>query len=81
MTVEYVVEFLEPDSSFGPGTKIGEIWDARNIGWSRYDRIPGKAFATIAQTSPILPLLVPLSMTHTVPDSHREVISHRAQLY
>lgn len=77
MTVEYVVEFLEPDSSFGPGTKIGEIWDARNIGWSRYDRIPGKAFATVAQTSPILPLLVPLQthvrITRITPQQTTEV--------
>lgn len=61
--VEYVVEFFDSDLSFGPGTKIGELWEARNIGWSRYDRLPGKAFMTLYQDSPHLRLFNPLT-TH-----------------
>jgi hypothetical protein len=77
VSVEYVLEFLEADSSFGPGTKLGELWDVRNVGWSRYDRIPGKAFATVAQSSPLLPLLQPLSthvrITRITPQQTTEV--------
>jgi hypothetical protein len=61
--VEYAVELFSSDASFGPGTKLAEIWDARNLGWSRYSRLPGKAFLTLAQTSPYLSLLTPLT-TH-----------------
>lgn len=60
---EYVIEFFNSGSTFGPNTKLGEVWDARNVGWSRYDRLPGKAFLTLAQSSAILPLLTPLT-TH-----------------
>lgn len=60
MGVEYAIEVFDSGSSFGPGTKVAELWDARNLGWSRYDRIPGKAFCTLAQQSPTLPLLSPL---------------------
>lgn len=60
---EYAIELFNSDATFGPNTKLGEIWDARNIGWSRYDRLSGKAFFTLAQTSPALALLVPLT-TH-----------------
>lgn len=63
MTVDYVVELFGRDASFGPGTKLAEIWDARNVGWSAYDRIPGKAFLTLRQISNTLPLFVPLE-TH-----------------
>jgi hypothetical protein len=63
VAVDYCIEAFDSNSQFGPGVKFAEVWDARNIGWSRYDRIPGKGFCTLAQSSPILPLLVPLS-TH-----------------
>lgn len=62
---EYVIEFFDSGSTFGPNTKLGEVWDARNVGWSRYDRLPGKAFFTLAQSSAILPLLTQLT-THVV---------------
>ena len=60
---EYAIEMFSSDANFGPGTKIGEIWDARNLGWSSYDRIPGKAFFTVSQLSSFLSLLDPL-LTH-----------------
>jgi hypothetical protein len=61
MPVEYCVELFDGSGSGrGPGTKVAELWDARNLGWSRYDRLPGKAFATLYQTSPFLSLLEPL---------------------
>ncbi|NJD27201.1 MAG: hypothetical protein FIA92_02765 [Chloroflexi bacterium] len=64
MTVEYCVELFDgAGSGRGPGSKIAEVWDARNVGWSRYDRLPGKGFFTLYQTSPALSLLVPL-VTH-----------------
>lgn len=63
MGVEYVIELFSPDASFGPGTKVGELWGARNCGWSAYDRRPGKGFATVSQRDPLLPLLDPL-LTH-----------------
>ena len=62
-TVEYVIELFDSSATFAPNVKLGELWDARNLGWSRYDRLPGKAFATLAQTSKLLPFLVPLT-TH-----------------
>jgi hypothetical protein len=62
-SVEYVIELLANDALFGPGAKLAEVWDARNIGWSTYDRMPGKGFLTLSQTSPLLPLFVPLG-TH-----------------
>jgi hypothetical protein len=61
--VEYVVELYDDDASFGPNNKLAEVWDARNVGWSSYDRLPGKAFLTLSQTSTLLPLFVPLE-TH-----------------
>lgn len=61
--VEYVVELFDSGGTFGPNTKLAEIWDARNVGWSRYDRLPGAAFFTLYQTSPHLSHLSPL-VTH-----------------
>lgn len=61
--VEYVIETYESNGTFGPGSKTGEIFDFRNVGWSRYDRLPGKAFATLYQTSPHLSKFSPLT-TH-----------------
>lgn len=60
---EYAIELYNSGGTFGPNAKLGEIWDARNVGWSRYDRLSGKAFFTLAQTSPSLALLTPL-LTH-----------------
>lgn len=61
MPVEYCVELFDGSGTGrGPGTKIGEVWDARNVGWGRFDRLPGKGFFTLYQSSPILPLLNPL---------------------
>jgi hypothetical protein len=60
---EYVIELYDSNVSFGPNNKIAEVWDTRNIGWSRYDRLAGKAFFTLAQTSPNLALLEELT-TH-----------------
>lgn len=60
---EYVIEIYDSGATFGPNTKLAEVWDARNVGWSRYDRLPGKAFFTLSQSSAVLPLLVPLT-TH-----------------
>ena len=60
---EYVIELYDSGATFGPNNKLAEIWDARNVGWSKYDRLPGKAFFTLAQTSANLPLIVALT-TH-----------------
>ena len=60
---EYVIELFDSGASFGPGSRIGELWSARNLGWSAYDRIPGKAFATLAQSDVSLAWLSPLK-TH-----------------
>lgn len=60
---EYVIEILDSGATFGPGSKLGELWDARNLGWSAYDRIPGKAFFTLSQRSSMLSLITPLT-TH-----------------
>lgn len=61
--VEYVIEISDSGATFGPNVKLGEIWDARNLGWSAYDRLPGKGFLTLPQTSPTLALITPL-LTH-----------------
>ena len=61
--VEYVVELFSPGATFGPSTKIAEVWDLRNLGWSRYDRLPGRGFFTLYQTSPHLASIVPIT-TH-----------------
>jgi hypothetical protein len=61
MAVEYCIELYDgAGSGRGPGSKIAEVWDARNVGWGRYDRLPGKAFCTLYQDSPLLGLLDPL---------------------
>lgn len=57
MSVEYCIELLDSSASWGPNTKLAEIWDARNLGWSRYDRLTGRAFFTLSQSSPHLSLL------------------------
>lgn len=64
MTPEYCIELFDgAGAGRGPGTKVAEVWDARNVGWGRYDRLPGKAFCTLYQGSPILAFLEPL-VTH-----------------
>jgi hypothetical protein len=63
MSVEYVVELFDSGATFGPSTKLAEIWDARNLGWSRYDRMPGRGFLTLYQSSPHLASIVPI-VTH-----------------
>lgn len=63
MSVEYCLEVFDSGGTFGPNNKLGEIWDFRNVGWSRYDRLPGKAFATLYQDSPHLTKFSPL-LTH-----------------
>ncbi len=59
---QYVIEILDSGATFGPNAKLGELWDARNLGWSTFDRIPGKAFFTLSQRSPMLGLITPLTM-------------------
>lgn len=61
--VQYVIEILNSGATFGPNAKLGEVWDARNVGWSQYDRLPGKAFFTLRQNSPSVGLITPLT-TH-----------------
>lgn len=77
MSAEYCLEFYDSGATFGPNVKQGELWSARNVGWSRYDRIPGKAFCTMTQGDPLLPLLVPLTthvrMTRVAPAGNTEV--------
>jgi hypothetical protein len=63
MAVEYCLELYTSDGSFGPNVRLGELWGARNCGWSAYDRRPAKAFATLSQLDPLLSQLVPLT-TH-----------------
>ncbi len=57
MSVEYCVELFDSGATWGPNTKLAEVWDARNLGWSRYDRLAGRAFFTVGQDSPYLALL------------------------
>jgi len=57
MSVEYCVEIFDSDASWGPNVKLAEFYDARNLGWSRYDRLAGKAFLTLPQTSPYVSLI------------------------
>jgi hypothetical protein len=49
-TIEYAIEIFDSGGTFGPNLRLGEIWEARNLGWSRYDRVPGRAFFTLAHT-------------------------------
>jgi hypothetical protein len=60
---EYVIELYDSGATFGPNVKLAELWDSRNVGWSRYDRLAGKAFFTLDQTSKTLPFIVDLT-TH-----------------
>lgn len=60
---EYVIELYDSSGTFGPNNKLGEIWDALTVGWSRFDRIPGKAFFSLPQSSRSLSSIVPL-LTH-----------------
>lgn len=60
---EYCVELYDSGATFGPNTKVAEIWDALTVGWSRYDRLSGKAFFSLPQTSRSLSAIVPL-LTH-----------------
>jgi hypothetical protein len=50
--IEYCVELVASDANFGPGgAKLAELWDARNLGWSRFDGMPGRGFLTLPQRS------------------------------
>jgi hypothetical protein len=60
---EYVVELFTSGATFGPNVKVGELWDLRNLGWSRYDRMPGRGFFTLYQNSPQLANIIPIT-TH-----------------
>jgi hypothetical protein len=79
MSVEYVLELYSSDASWGPSTKLAEVWDARNLGWARYDRLAAKAFATLAQTSPHLSLITKLQthvkITRVAPSGNTEVFN------
>jgi hypothetical protein len=56
--IEYAIEVYASGAGFGPsGTAFMEIPDALNLGYSRYDRLPGKAFFTVPQSSPLVGLL------------------------
>lgn len=63
MRIEYVVELLSSDANFGPSTKVAELWDARNLGWSCFDAMPGRAFMTLSHRSAHLPFIEELE-TH-----------------
>jgi len=60
---EYVIELFDSSTTFGPNVKLAEFWDVRNLGWSRYDRLPGRGFFTLYQTSPHLASIIPI-ITH-----------------
>jgi hypothetical protein len=60
---EYAIELFDSSTTFGPNAKFAEIWDVRNLGWSRYDRLPGRGFFTLYQTSPHLASIIPI-ITH-----------------
>jgi len=76
---EYVIELFSRSSTFGPATKVGEIWDARNLGWSRYDRLPGRGFFTLYQDSPhlasIIPIITHVRVTRVTPAGSVEVFN------
>jgi hypothetical protein len=61
--VQYVVELFASDANWGPGVKQCELWGARNLGWSAYDRMSSKAFLTLSQNDPDTQYLIPLQ-TH-----------------
>lgn len=56
--VGYVVELFYPDANWGPGTKLCELSGVRNLGWSQYDRLAGRAFFTLSQNDPNLQYIV-----------------------
>lgn len=76
---EYVVELFDSSATFGPSTKFAELWDIRNLGWSRYDRMPGRGFFTLLQSSPNLASIVPLTtharITRIAPSGNVEVFN------
>jgi len=76
---EYVVELFDSSATFGPNVKLAEVWDTRNLGWSRYDRLPGRGFFTLYQTSPILASIVPITthcrITRVAPAGDAEVFN------
>jgi hypothetical protein len=63
VSAEYCVELFSSGATFGPSVRLGEAWDLRNLGWSRYDRMPGRGFFTLPQSSPLVGSIVPLT-TH-----------------
>jgi hypothetical protein len=76
---EYVVELFSSSATFGPNVKLAELWDLRNLGWSRYDRMPGRGFFTLYQSSPHLSSIVPITtharITRVAPSGNVEVFN------
>jgi len=76
---EYVVELFDSSSTFGPNVKLAELWDLRNLGWSRYDRLPGRGFFTLYQDSPHLANIIPITthcrITRVAPSGNVEVFN------
>jgi hypothetical protein len=76
---EYVIELFDSSATFGPNNKLGELWDMRNLGWSRYDRMPGRGFFTLYQDSPhlasIIPLITHVRVTRVAPSGNVEVFN------
>lgn len=56
--VGYVVELFAAGAYWGPGVKLCELSGVRNLGWSQYDRLAGKAFFTLSQNDPNLQYIV-----------------------
>jgi hypothetical protein len=79
MSAEYCIEFYSSGATFGPSVRLGEAWDARNLGWSRYDRLPGRGFFTLYQTSPhlasIVPIITHVRITRVAPSGNVEVFN------
>lgn len=79
MSAECCVELLTSGATFGPSTKFAELWDIRNLGWSRYDRMPGRGFFTLAQSSRLVASIVPLTtharITRIAPSGNVEVFN------
>jgi hypothetical protein len=76
---EYVVELFDSGATFGPNVKLAELWDLRNLGWSRYDRMPGRGFFTLYQSSPhlssIIPIITHVRITRVAPSGNVEVFN------
>jgi hypothetical protein len=76
---EYVVELFDSSATFGPNVKLAELWDLRNLGWSRYDRLPGRGFFTLYQSSPHLASIIPITthcrITRVAPAGNVEVFN------